>query len=497
MTEFDLKDRRSVKLPRVLGPAAAFCVVVGSVIGSGIFLVPATIAREVPFLSGIIAVWVVGGLFSAAGALTLAELGVRIPKAGGLYVFLLSAYGPLLAFLFGWAEFLVVRSGSVATLAAAFARYFSQRFVPPEWIPGEYWQAGAATLAIALVTAVNVIGTRLGGTLQVVGTVLKVGGLAVLMALPFMLKRGTVANMNPVWPSTGASSIFAGMMTALVSVLWAYDGWTNVTPLAEEIRDPGRNIPRALLWGIAVLIAVYLGMTLAYHYVLPMAQIKSASREPGRVESAVAAVYCKQLLGDWGVVGISLLVMCSTFISINANTLTGPRAYFAMARDGLFPAGLCRVHQRFQTPANAILAQAAWAIVLTLIGTVLVVVPPPTGLPAWLAAAWKKLNETPLYDVLYTYVIFGANIFYMLAIASIFVLRRRQPDVAIPYRTLGYPFTPLLYVAGALIFLGSMLFDHKSRVQSLAGLGIIAVGLPAYWYFHRGLSHEAEDAITG
>ena len=496
MTQFDTTDRQSAKLPRVLGPVAAFCVVVGSVIGSGIFLVPAAIAREVPFLSGIIAVWVIGGLFSAAGALTLAELGVRIPKAGGLYVFLLSAYGPLLAFLFGWVEFLVVRSGSVATLAAAFARYFSQRLAPPEWIPGEYWQAGAATVAIALVTAINVIGTRLGGTLQIIGTVLKVGGLAVLIALPFMLNAGSVANMSPVWPSKGAGSIFAGMMTALVGVLWAYDGWTNVTPLAEEIRDPGRNIPRALLWGIAVLIAVYLGMTLAYHYVMPMNEIKSASREPGRVESAVAAVYCKQLLGNWGVVGISLLVMCSTFISINANLLSGPRAYFAMARDGLFPASLCRVHRTFQTPANAVLAQGVWSIVLTLAGTFLIVVPPPEGLPAWIMAAWKKLNETPLYDVLYTYVIFGANLFYMLAISSIFVLRRRQPDVALPYRTLGYPFTPLLYVAGALILLGSMLFDQQSRVQSLAGLGIIALGLPAYWYFRRGFSQNADQAFT-
>jgi amino acid transporter len=488
MPEAELDNRHSVKLPRVLGPVAAFCVVVGSVIGSGIFLVPAAVAREVPFVSGIVAVWVIGGLFSAAGALTLAELGVRIPKAGGLYVFLLTAYGPVLAFLFGWVEFLVVRSGSVATLAAAFARYFAHQFAPPRGIPGEYWQAGAATLAIVVVTVVNVIGTKVGGSVQVVGTVLKVGGLAVMMALPFLLGRGSVANLTPVWPGAGAGAgtIFAGMMTALVSVLWAYDGWTNVTPLAEEIRDPGRNIPRSLLWGIVVLIAVYLGMTLGYHYVLPMNEIKSASREPGQVESAVAAVYCQHLLGDWGVVAISLLVMCSTFISINANTLTGPRAYFAMARDGLFPAGLCHVHQRFQTPANAVLAQGIWAVALTLIGTFLIVVPPPATLPAWLMAAWEKLNETPLYDVLYTYVIFGANIFYMLAIASIFVFRRQQPDAPIPYRTLGYPFTPLLYVAGAVIFLGSMLADHKSRVQSLAGLGIIAVGLPAYWYFRRG-----------
>ena len=223
---------------------------------------------------------------------------------------------------------------------------------------------------------------------------------------------------------------------------------------------------------MAVLIAVYLGMTLAYHYVLPMTEIASASREAGQVEKAAAAVYCKHLLGQPGVVAISILVMCSTFISLNGNALTGPRAYFAMARDGLFPGALCRVHPRFQTPANAILSQGIWAILLTIAGTFLIVVPPPAsgaGAAGPIVAAWKKLNETPLYDLLYTYVIFGANLFYMLAIASVFVLRVRRPDLPRPYRTLGYPLTPLLYVAGALILLGNMLADHTSRVQSLVG----------------------------
>jgi basic amino acid/polyamine antiporter, APA family len=488
MTVAETTDRRSVTLPRVLGPVDAFCVVVGSVIGSGIFLVPATVAHEVPFMSGIVMVWVIGGLFSGAGALTLAELGAMLPQAGGLYVFLRAAYGALPAFLFGWVELLIVRSGSMATLAAAFARYFTQLIPPPEMLGAEIWQASVAVLAIAAVTTVNVLGTRTGGTLQVLGTILKVGGIGVLMVLPFLLGSGSVANLSPIWPSALNGSIFTGMMTAMVGVLWAYDGWTNVTPLAEEIRDPGRNIPRSLIMGMAVLITVYLGMTLAYHYVLPMSAVASANREAGHVEKAVAAVYCKDLLGARGVFFISILVMCSTFISLNGNALTGPRAYFAMSRDGVFPNGLCKVHPRFRTPANAIMSQGIWAILLTIAGTVLIVAPPPADgnvLPTLITAAWEKLNTKPLYDLLFTYVIFGANVFYLLAISSVFVLRIRRPELPRPYRTLGYPFTPLLYVAAALLLLGNMLADHQSRVESLAGIGIILLGIPAYWFFRQ------------
>ena len=487
MSQVEIKDYRSVTLPRVLGPVAAFCVVVGSVIGSGIFLVPAKVATDVPFISGIVMVWVIGGLFSGAGALTLAELGAMLPRAGGLYVYLRVAYGALPAFVFGWVEFLIVRSGSMATLAAAFATYFAGLVPHPEMIRNEIWQSGAATLAIAIVTAVNVLGTRGGGALQVVGTILKVAGVMLLIALPILLGAGSSANVAPMWPTTGARAIFHGMMGAMVSVLWAYDGWTNVTPLAEEIRDPGRNVPRALIWGMAVLIALYLGTTLAYHYVLPMEEIKHASTSGKAFHRAVAALYCDQLLGRTGFVGVTLLVLCSTFISLNGNALTGPRAYFAMARDGLFPAGLCRIHRRFQTPANAVLSQGIWAILLTIGGTFLIVVPPEVapGWPKLILAAWKKLNDTPLYDLLYSYVIFGANIFYMLAISSVFVLRIRQPDLPRPYRTWGYPFTPLLYVAAALLLLGNMLLDPQSRVPSLAGLGIILLGVPAYWLFRR------------
>jgi amino acid transporter len=496
----DLRDETAapevgeVKLARVLGPVDAFCVVVGCVIGSGIFLVPASVAHEVPYLGGIIVVWIVGGLFSAAGALTLAELGAMMPHAGGPYVYLRAAYGVIPAFLFGWAEFTVVRTGSMATLAAAFARYFEQLLPAAGGVHPRVWQAAAAVAAIAVVTAVNMLGTRRGGTLQVVGTVLKVGGILALIGLPLVLNRGSISHLGPMGPGPGAGSLWTGMMAAMVSVLWAYDGWLNVAPLAEEVREPGRNIPRALILGMAALIALYLGMTLAYHYVLPMAEVAEANREEGATEKAIAAVYCRELLGRYGVVAISLVVMCSTFISLNGNALTGPRAYFAMARDGLLPRGLGRVHPRFHTPSNAVLAQGLWSIVLVVLGTALIVYPPPAPADRWtsplfrpLLVAWTTLNQTPLYDLLYTYVIFGATIFYMLTIASVFVLRARQPDLPRPYRTWGYPWTPLLYVVAGFLLLGNMLVDPQSRVQSIVGLGLILIGLPARALFQWGM----------
>jgi APA family basic amino acid/polyamine antiporter len=237
---------------------------------------------------------------------------------------------------------------------------------------------------------------------------------------------------------------------------------------------------------MAVLIAVSLGMTLAYHYVIPMPELREAKGDAEHFERAVAAIYCDKLMGWWGVLGISLLVMCSTFIALNGNVMAGPRAYFAQARDGLFPRRLCAVHPRFRTPATAILAQSGWAIVLTLVGTAIVLADPPrtSGLPGWVTGAWDRLHETPLYDLLYTYVIFGATIFYMLSIASVFVLRARRPDLPRPYRTWGYPATPIVFLAGGSLLLGGMLVNRP--FESLAGLGIIASGLPVYLLMRRG-----------
>jgi len=465
------------KLPRVLGPWTAFCVVVGSVIGSGIFIVPARVAGNVPYLGGIAFVWIVGGLFSMAGALTLAELAAMLPSAGGPYVYLREAFGRLPAFLFGWTEFLGIRTGSIATLAAAFGLNFAFVVPPPNGLNFVAWQTIAAVVAIIVLATVNVIGTRIGGRVQVVGTALKIGALVTMIVLPFVLGKADPKLLTPMAPAAYDSSLLSGIMLAMISVLWTYDGWVNAAALAEEIKEPGKNIPRALILGLFALIAIYLGMTLLYHMVLPISLIQNG---PG----IVSARYLERLIGSQGPLLISAVIMASTFITLNGNALSGPRAYFAMARDGLFPKGLCTVDPKHQTPANAIIAQTVWAVILTVAASAfLLIKPPETGLPRGIATAWEILHKKPLYDVLYTYVIFGGTIFYGLAIVSVFVLRVKRPDLPRPYKTWGYPFTPLLYTLASLFLLGSMLYE--SLGESLAGLAIVAAGLPAYLIFSR------------
>jgi APA family basic amino acid/polyamine antiporter len=541
-------------LPRVLGPWAAFSVVVGSVIGSGIFITPSKIANNVPYIGGIAFVWIVGGLFSMAGALTLAELSAMLPSAGGPYVYLREAFGKLWAFLFGWTEFLVIRTGSMATLAAAFAMNFAILFPAQFGIKQVAWETIAAIAAIITLTTVNVIGTRFGGRVQVVGTALKIGALVAMIVLPFALGKADPKLLTPVSPPTSlikaedpgqaASAslspqplttekaaatqnpsvepswnflnaikfLLPGIMVAMIAVLWTYDGWVNAASLAEEIKDPGKNIPRALILGMFALIAIYLGMTLVYHLVLPMDTIQHA---PG----IVSANYMKALLGDWGPTVISVdtmtpkglsklsrvlewgptliavVIMTSTFITLNGNALSGPRAYFAMARDGVFPSGLCKIDPTHKTPANAIIAQAVWAVLLITAASAFLLIEPPAKLasgqsPSIWISAWQTLHAKPLYDVLYTYVIFGGTIFYGLAIVSVFVLRVKRPDLPRPYRTWGYPVTPLLYTLASLGLLGSMLY--QSLFESLAGLAIVAVGVPAYWIFSRTNRSESQ-----
>ena len=465
-------------LPRVLGPLAAYSALVGSVIGSGIFIVPARVAGAVPSIAGIAALWIAGGLLSLAGALTVAELGAMLPAAGGPYVYLREAFGRLPGFLYGWTEFLVIRAGAVATLAAAFALNFAEVVPPPDLVDRGVWEAAVAIAAMATLAAINVVGTRFGGGVQVLGTALKLGAMAamILLPLPFLLDRARLENLAPVWPAAIDGGLLRAMLAAMVGVLWTYDGWINTSALAEEIRDPGRNIPRATALGVGTLIAVYLGVTLSYHLVLPMAEV---AEPPG--SRIVAAGFFERLLGPPGARLIAVIVMGSIFISLNGNALTGPRAYFAMARDGLLPRFLSAIHPRYRTPANAILTQTIWAGLLTIAGATFLLVEAPgpeSGLPDWLRSAWTRLNATPLYDVLFSYVIFGATTMYALTVATVFVLRRRRPDLPRPYRTLGYPVTPVLYLAAAALLLANM--AREIPFESVAGLGIILAGVPAF-----------------
>ena len=473
------------RLPRVLGTTETLCAIVGSVIGSGIFIVPSTIARDVPSIGGIALVWILGGLFTLAGALTIAELGAMLPRAGGSYVYLYEAYGRLPAFLFGWTEFLIIRAGSVATLAAAFSLFFTSVVDAPMGISIGYWRMLVALAAMAIVAVINVLGTKKSGKVQVLGTGLKLAAIAAMMILPFVLGKADSSRLTPVFPVQWNGALFKGMLAAMIGVLWSYDGWVNMSSLAEDIKDPGRTIPKALFMSVAILIGVYLGLTLSYHLVLSMSEIASAAKSAkGGTSHIVASEFCFALLGKDGLTAIAIVVMCSTFISLNGNALAGPRAYFAMARDGLFPKALSRLHPRFQTPANAIVAQTVWAMLLMILGTILTELPEPTKPVSGLAATTlAALRAHPLYDLLFTYVIFGGTVFYTLAIASVFVLRVRRPDLPRPYKTTFYPFTPIFYMLSACLILTSMLI--QSFVPSLAGLLIILAGIPAFAFFQK------------
>ena len=481
------------QLERSLGPIMALCVIVGSVIGSGIFLVPARVAQQLPAIGPILIAWIIGGLFSLAGALTLAELAARLPHAGGAYVYLREAYGPLPAFLFGWTEFLIVRSGSMATLAAAFAIYAVQLVEwPAGWNP-ILLEAGLAVLAIGLVGLINAMGTRWGGSLQVLGTLLKVIALLAMIVLPFWLHKAQPALLTPVWKPRTGSIQFLAFMQAMVSVLWAYDGWVVSASLAEEIRQPERNIPRTLIAGVFLLIFLYMSMTLVYHLVLPMEEIAAASTERGSPR-AVSADFFRTLLGAQGQVAICLIVMTSTLIALNGNVLSGTRVYFAMARDGVFPASLAHISSGRGTPARAIAVQTAWAIVLVIAASLFILVPPPAvgSVPPWIQTTWAALHDTPLYDFLYNYVIFGATVFYLLSILSVFRLRKVQPASAGVYQTWGYPVTPIVFALGSLVLLASMLV--QTPLQSFAGLAIVLLGMPAYRIF-RSRSDSASRRV--
>ena len=436
-------------LPRLLGPFDAVTVVVGGIIGSGIFLKPAAIARQLDSLGLIIGVWVVVGLITLCGALALAELAAMLPQAGGPFVYLREAYGRLPAFLWGWTELWIIRAGSVGALATATVIYLN-KLAPLH----RHGQEGLAIGIVLFLSIVNVVGTRWGAVVQNLTAVLKLGFLALLIVLPLAVSHTPAGETGPWWPETFSPSIWRGLGLAMIAVMWAYDGWINIGPVAEEIRHPQRNVPFALALGMVTVIVVYVLANLAYHTVLPIAAIARSE--------AVAADMCQALLGDVGGKLVALGVLCSTFGAANSNLLTGPRIYFAMARDGLLPAAISRVHPRWRTPANAIWLQAAWTIVLIVA-----------------AYAWKD-DPLQAFDALTDFVIFGGLVFYALAVGAVFVFRRRHPEWPRPYRATGYPFTPAIYLLGVSAALASMVYQEW--VQSAAGAALILSGVVFYYW---------------
>ncbi len=425
-------------LLRALGLFDAAALVIGTVIGSGIFLVPAEIARAVHSAPLMLAVWAIGGGLTLLGALSLAELGAAMPHAGGIYTYIGRAFGPLLGFLCGWMLFTVGTSGSIATLAAALPIYLGA-FLP--LTPATSKLAGV--VAIVVFTSINIIGVRSGAIVQNILTVLKVGGLVLMILVIFLAPLPTAPSSAPV---PGGAVGFTAIGIALVAVLWAYEGWHDVSFAAGEIRNPQRNFPRGLVAGTLAVVTLYLAANLAYLHVLSPTEIAGTDRV------ALAAIH--KVAGDWGARFLTAAIVCSILGAMNALVLAGPRAYYQMAKDRLFFEALGRVHARFRTPVAALVVQAIWSCLLVLfIGG---------------------------FSQLFTYVIFGGWIFYALAVGSVVVLRRKEPLLERPFRVPVYPLVPLLFVAAAAALVLNTLV--ASPRESSIGLGFIALGIPLYYF---------------
>ena len=479
-------------LLRALGPVVATAIVVGTVIGSGVFKKPQVVAANVPFFGVAALIWILVGLLALLGALALAEVAVLFPKAGGNYVFLREGYGRLAGFLWGWVEFCIIRSASIAALATIFAESLNDVLRNPAFQkaircelgaePLGFWAQRWLTVAIILgLSFINVLGVRWGGFLQLFITLIKVVSLIGIAVLPFVVaalaKPGSEApspdprNFLPLWPSWEAISL-GGIGTALVGVLWAYHGWMNIAPVAEEVRNPQRNIPIALLAGVGIVIILYLSANIGYYLIIPQAEMAAIK------DSTLATEFSKRLLGPLGAAAASAAVMCSVFGALNGNLLVGPRLLYAMAEDRLAPRSLSSVHPRFRTPAWAILVLGLWSSLLVLGVATLTKI----HLPVIQVGEWKidaNVPEgKPVFDIMTDFAMFGAVIFETLAVSTIFVFRRRLANVERPYRCWGYPVVPLLYFIIPIIILTNMFFNQ--RLEAATGVGFIALGAVVY-----------------
>ncbi len=447
------------ELKRDLGIWSAASIVVGTMIGSAIFLVPGGMVKNVGSPLMVLAVFAFGGVLSLCGALSYAELAAALPEAGGEYVYLREAYGPLWGFIYGWTQMWVAKSGSIATLATGFFIYLAN--FRPElngiWVvvPLPLGESGhpleirygqlLAMAVIAVLALINYFGVKVGGDVQVIVTLLKVGLIAAIIVIGLGTAHGSVANYQTSAPAAGG---ILGFFAALVAALWAYDGWNNVVMVASEVRKPQRNLPLAMILGTLTVAGIYLLTNAAYFRVLPAEAVASTDR--------VAGEMMRRVLGSPGAAAVSVVAMISIFAALNGSIMSGARVPFAMARDGLFFSGVQFVHPRHRTPSVSILVLSAWASLLVLSGR---------------------------YDQLYTYVIFASVILYGMATASVIVLRHKRPDLARPYRTLGYPVVPIVFVLGIACLIVSTLI--KSPRESLMGLALIAIGLPFYFHWRR------------
>ena len=440
-------------LARDLKLSHAGAIVVGTIIGSGIFLVPQEMMQAVGSARVVYLAWLVGGVLSFFGALAYAELGAMKPQAGGEYVYVRDAYGPLMGFLYGWTWFLIAKPASIATVTTGLVRtlatfpvfhFFTLPFFSISNFAITYGQLAAIAAAV-FITWLNYIGVRRAGEFQFLFTLLKVAIILAIVFVGFAYKGGTWANFATEF--AGAKGGIAGFFAALVAALWAYDGWNDLNMVAGEIRDPQRNIPLSLIWGVATVGLLYVLVNAAVQYAMPATAVAASARP--------AADTVTLALGRMGGTLVSIGIAISMFVTLNGTTMSGARVPFAMARDGYFFQSIATVHPRFHTPSVSLLVQCALSIILLLGG-----------------GSFRQF---------FSLAIFAEWLFYMIAGSTLFVFRRREPNAPRPYRVLGYPVVPALFVAVSAVLLYYTFTDNLR--YSAEGCVAILAGIPVFYFF--------------
>jgi len=459
----DVSSDTKPQLVRGLSLLDAVLLLVSGIIGSSIFLTARDIAGALPHPAWFFLVWVLGAVISLFACAAFAELGSMYPDSGGQYIFLREAFGELPAFLYGWMLFSVANGGSIAALAVASAAYLGEivPFISKDHIVLN--MAGfaltrahvAGLLLIVIMTWVNVVGLRWGALMQNVSTWAKFAAMAAFVVLGLTIGKGSWSNFTTV-PGAGGLSLglspaqlISAVGIGLIAVFWSYDGWVYVTWVAGEIKDPRRNVARSMVLGVLAVAAIYLAMNVTYVYAMPLSEVAK--------HETIAHEAARVLFSPRAAVWLSAMIAVSCFSAAASCTLAGARVYLAMAQDGAFFRRAAVIHPRWRTPAFSLIAQGIWAAILALSGR---------------------------YDQLYTYVIYGMVLSYTLTVIALFILRKRRPDIPRPYRCMGYPWLPAIYVlVGAAWTLNTII---TRPVEAAAGTGIVLLGVPAYLYWKRG-----------
>ena len=481
------RQQKPRELVRQLGMIAAISCGVGSIIGSGIFKKPALMATQLGSPEMLVLVWVIAGVLTLFGTLSIAEISGMFMDAGGQYVYFNKSYNDFIGYLYGWAVLAVIQTGSIASIAYVFSDSLGYFFRFPRLGPA--WESFAIHLPyigditpfkfiglklstiflLVFLTIVNYLGVRLGSAVQVFFTSLKVLTIVAIVILAFTLGHGNVANFSANAPAVSADiPFFLAFIMAMAGAFWAYDGWINVTYMAGEIKNVQKNLPKSMAIAVLIVIAVYILVNLAYIYIIPvnvMAQKYAIAEQTGQ-SYLVATDAANNFLGSWGGALIAIAIMISTFGAVNGTTMMSARVYFAMAREGLFFKKIGEIHPRFLTPGPSLILQCIWASVLVLSGT---------------------------FDQLTDMLIFVSWIFYALGALGVIVLRKKMPDHPRPYRVWGYPWVPWIFIVFAAIYVVFTLYSDMSNfihhrtplINSLMGLLLVAIGIPGYLYWKR------------